>query len=255
MRVKHYLVIGVIAYFLFLVVNIPASPIVHWAAGKSPQLSFQYASGTLWNGSAQQVTINNRYALNDVNWSFKLWRLLTAEAAVDFDASFDNRPVSGQFGIGITGAYVARDVIAQISASTLGDLIRLPLGELSGMIDLDLSFLRWSGGPALTAAGTMLWNKAAITVAERVELGRVSLEFDEADTFPLLATISNQGGNLSLSGDGNINDAGDYSIELKLLPENNASDNLRKSLAMFAKKQTNGSFIIKNSGNLTQLGL
>jgi hypothetical protein len=38
-------------------------------------------------------------------------------------------------------------------------------------------------------------------------------------------------------------------------PNATASSNLSSSIAMFAKKQSNGEFILNNKGNLKQLGL
>ena len=85
--------------------------------------------------------------------------------------------------------------------------------------------------------------------------GDIEITLVESDDFPLVATINNKGGQISLSGESHVRDDGNYNLELKLSPNNSASKNLRSSLKMFAEQQSDGSFVVKNAGNLEQFGI
>lgn len=255
MKAIHYVITSVIAYTFFLITGLPATTVIGFLGESAPQVNIQGVSGTLWSGSAQRITLSSRYVIDDVNWSFCTWRLLTAEACINLGASYQNKPVQGQLGIGMTGVLIARDLSIEIDAQPLGDLARLPVGELSGLISIHLESVNWIQDHIPSATGSIQWKNATITVAETASLGDVAITLTESDDFPLTAIISNKGGHIILSGKTHISDDGSYNIELKLTPNNTTSKNLRTSLEMFAEQQNDGSFVLKNTGNLKQLGI
>ncbi len=255
MKTRHYVITAVVSYIVFLLFTAPAAPVLNMLLEQGPQFRIQGISGTLWNGRAQSITIKSSHTLTNLNWSFTFWRLLTGELAINFDTKYKNQPVSGSVGIGLGNTVNLRDIRAKLDARSVGTMAGMPLGELSGIISVDLDNAYWDQETVPTANGTINWDKAAVTVAEKAELGNVSIILSESDNNPLIAKISNKGGHLKLNGQVVVNEDGKYSLELKLLPVTDASNNLKSSLAMFAKKQSDGNYVIKNSGNLQQLGL
>jgi len=256
MKTRHYVITGVISYLVFLLFTAPAAPVINLVLDqKNPQFRIQGISGTLWNGHAQRITIKSSHTITNTNWSVIFWRLLTGELGIDFDTTYNNQPVSGSAGLGLGNTISMRDIHAELDAHSFGDMMGMPLGELSGNISLNLESVYWDQESIPTASGTILWNKAAITVAEKAELGNVSIILSESDANPLIATISNKGGHLKLSGQANVSEDGKYDLDLKLLPGAEASNNVKSSLAMFAKKQSDGNFVVKNTGTLKELGL
>jgi hypothetical protein len=255
MKARHYLLTGAAAYILFLINTLPASIVVDLLNDSVPQLNISSVDGTIWDGTAQRITITPDHTFDNTSWSFCTWRLLTAETSIDIKATYQNSPVQGQLGIGITGNLIARNLHAEIDARPLGKLAGLPLGELSGLISLQLESATWVNKKTPGAIGNIYWKNAAITIAEKAELGDIKISLAESDDFPVAATINNKGGQLSLSGETHISDDGSYNLELKLSPNNTASKNLESSLKMFAEQQSDGSFIVKNTGNLKQFGI
>ena len=255
MKPRHFVVTSVITYIFFLIVTLPASTVIGLLDESIPQVSIQGVDGTLWNGSAQHVTISSKYVIDNVDWSFCSWRLLIAEACINLDATYQNKPIRGQIGIGITGALVARDLHAEMDAQSLGNLAGLPIGELDGLISIQLESASWASEQIPDAVGHIHWKNAAIIIAETAKLGDIEITLVESDDFPLAATINNKGGQISLSGESHVSDDGSYNLELKLSPNNTASKNLRSNLAMFAEQQSDGSFVVKNTGNLEQFGI
>lgn len=218
-----------------------------------PQVRIEGVGGTIWNGSAQRITYTNKYILDDARWSICTWRLITGEACVELDAKYNDNDIHSEIGINMAGTLKARDLKTSLNAASLGDLLNLPIGQLSGNVFLDIEQLKWMGDSTPATTGIIKWDNAAITFAEKIELGAVSIQIIESDEYPISATISNNGGHMVINGHTNISDDGAYSLELRLQPGNNASANLRKNLGMFTKKQSDGSYTVENSGSLKQL--
>jgi len=255
MKTRHYVITGVTSFIVFLLFTAPAAPILNLVLEQSPQFRIQGISGTLWNGSAQRITINSSHVLTNTRWSFIFWRLLTGKLGITFDTKYNSQPAGGSVSLGIGNTVSMHDIHAIIDARMFGDMMGMPLGELSGKISVDLDSAYWDQVSVPTASGLIKWDQAGVTVVEKAELGNVSINLSESDTNPLIATINNKGGHLKLNGKASVNEAGKYILELKMLPTAEASNNIRSSLAMFANKQSDGNFVVKNSGNLKQFGL
>ena len=253
MRGRHYIIVGVIAYFVFLISTLPAAPVLGMFKD-SMQTTIYNVSGSLWNGRAGKV-ITGKLSLDNVEWSFLPLRLLLAEVAIDVDAKFNDNPLESRLSTGISGILAVDDLNVRLTAPDVASLVVLPLGELSGDFFLRINSASFQPGSVPRIDGTLDWTNAAITVAETADLGNVSILLNEGDDSPLAASISNKGGQLSLSGNLTTDEAGQYSLKLSMKPNASTSDNLINSLGMFAKKQRNGEFILNNTGNLKQLGL
>ncbi|UCB53992.1 MAG: type II secretion system protein N [Thiotrichales bacterium] len=254
MRTRYYLIIGIIAYLAFLVTTIPAAPVIGMLDQKLP-VTINNVSGTLWNGRAGKINARQNITLTDVEWSFLPWRLLLASAAIDVDARFNDNPLSTRLSTGISGNLAIDDLAMNLDASDISPLIALPIGELSGQLQLNINSARLKQSEVPRVDGSINWQKAAVTIAETADLGNISIQVQEDDQSPLTANISNTGGHLSLKGVLTTTEQGDYSLRVTMKPNANASDNLTSSLGMFSKKQRNGEFLMNNKGNLKQLGL
>jgi general secretion pathway protein N len=255
MKTKHFLIAAVSSYILFLLIYTPASAVIPILEKSLPQVKIEGVGGTIWNGRAQRITYTNKYILDDARWSICTWRLMIGEACVELDAKYNDNDLHSEIGINVAGTVKTRNLKVNLDAETLGKQLRLPLGKLSGDVFLDIEHMKWAGDSIPSTTGIIKWDNAAITFAEKVQLGAVSIHITESDEYPLTATISNKGGHMAINGSTNISDDGTYTLELKLLPGNNASTNLRKNLGLFAKKQSDGNYIIEDSGNLKQLGI
>lgn len=253
MRPRYYILVGIIAYCVFLISSIPAAPVIGMFKDRIP-VTITNVSGSLWNGQAN-IIITNKLILNNVQWSFLPLRLLLAKAAVNVNAEFNSNPMNSRLSVGLSGNLAVDELSMKLDATDVASLLVLPLGELSGEFLLRINNAIFQPGSVPRIDGTVNWLRAAVTVAETADLGNVSIVIDENDDSPLTASISNKGGQLLLSGNLTTDEMGEYALKLTMKPNASASGNLVNSLAMFAKKQPNGAFIIVNNGNLKQLGL
>jgi hypothetical protein len=255
MKKRYYIVTGVITYLAFLLATIPAAAVLSQIQKHVPTIAFAGVSGLLWNGTASAITINRQHLLSDTDWQLNGWRILSGELSTHVSTRYQQQPVSGDIGVNLFGKVIARDVNANMPASMVAQLAQMPLGEFGGVVAMQFSQLEWKPRQVPHATGTILWNNAAVSVAETAELGNITITLSDDGDRPIKAIINNRGGQIKLEGDANVGDDGEYSLQLTLLPNNTASRNIRSSLGMIAKPLQNGSYQINNKGNLKQLGI
>lgn len=255
MKIKYYLITGILALSLFLIINIPAALVIDTVKDKIPQVKFQQVTGTLWQGSAQQITVQSKHVFKNVEWSICVARILLAEACIEFDTNYNKNPLSAQLSVDLDQVIHGRNIKTNMSAQALGRMVAMPMGEISGDITVDLDTLTWQQGGIPAVTGVVEWRKASVTIAETAHLGDITIELNESEENPINANISNKNGQLTISGTASLASSTDYNADLVLTPSSKASKNLKNSLSLFASPQANGSFTLKNSGNLKQLGL
>jgi Type II secretion system (T2SS), protein N len=254
MKTRYYLITGVLAYFCLLFSTVPAAPVYQLFKDDLPGIRINTIGGSLWQGTADTVE-TALLTLHRVSWSFNGWRLLLAEAAYNIDARYEDKPVTAEVGVGIGGAIHVHGLNTTLDAATVAKLVVLPIGEIAGNVNVAIESATWSKGSVPEISGAINWKKATITVAETAQLGDVNIRLYEADESPLSADIGNSNGQLVISGNLSTQTDGKYTLQLKLKPGPGASQNLVSSLAMLAKKQPDGAYVINNSGMLSQLGL
>ena len=253
MKIRHSLITAVVAYVTFLIYLAPAAPITNLLINDNNKVSVSSITGSVWSGKAKTVRINN-HELMDIKWSFALWRLFTGEVSYDIEASYKNHPITASLGLSVNGNRLLHNLTASIQAFEAGKLANLPIGELGGELNVQIDHVDWTPGNVPEITGTILWNKAAVIVAERAELGDLTIIIGENETSPLTAIIENVPGHLNINGDITVNDEGHYTLAIILKPTSGASNNLRNSLKMVAKSLPNGTFEINNVGELSTLG-
>jgi general secretion pathway protein N len=250
MKKRHYLLTAVIAYFVFLIATIPAKPVIDLVNGSSP-VTIQGVSGTLWNGKAYIVSFEN-IQLKKTEWSFNLWKLFIGSIAIDISSRFSGNDIVAQLGTSFTGRYFINDLSAKISAQEMTAIANIPIAQLDGMISLNIEHAQWKQGELPLATGEIQWTAAAITVAETASLGNISILLNETDEL-LTAEISNQGGDIKITGTAGLVPEADYTVDIKLLPTATANNNIKQSLGMFTQKQANGEYTLKKTGSLNQI--
>ena len=255
MKKRYFIISGIIAYLVFLIISVPAAPVLSQIQRYLPEISIQGISGSLWNGSAAAITIDRQQTLNNTDWQFNGWRLFTGKISAHINTHYQQQVINGDFDIHPSGEITARNVNASIEAATLAQLARIPLAELSGSVSLKIDQFKWQQGQVPHAVGRLLWNNAAVTVSETARLGDIAIALTDDKKSPLHASIINRGGEIKLEGEANVSEDGTYSLKLNMLPNKSASSNVRSSLGMIAKPRPNGSYQLNDNGNLKSFGL
>ena len=254
MKKKVYIFTAVASYLILLIATIPASLITK-TVNNSGIVAIQGISGSLWNGKAYTILIDNNFELKNTKWSFSLWRILTGKIAIDINGQYLENDISAEIGTSFLGRYFVKNLQAKIPAQKVMQLVNIPLVQISGLINFNIDHAQWKQGELPLATGVINWNNAQVTVADTVPLGNVSITLRESEQQLLNAEIKNQGGDIKINGMAELVPEADYTINIKLLPTASASDNIKQSLGLIAKKQNNGEYLLNYSGPLNQMGL
>jgi len=254
MKTRYYIFTAAGTYLIFLLATIPAQLFTGIINENTP-VKMQGVSGTLWNGRAYLITTDNAVTLNDSKWSFTVWKLLIGQLAVDMTTQYAGKDIETELGTSFLGRYFVNDLSATLAASDLAQLANIPLAQLSGLITVNIEHAQWRQGELPSASGEIKWRDAAVTIADTASLGNVSMVLGESEQQQLIASISNQGGDIAIEGTIELIPEADYSLNITLTPTASANNNIKQSLGMFAKRQANGEYQLKKSGSLNQLGL
>ena len=254
MNKRYYILTAVISYLFFVIATLPAS-LAKNLIEKNTAVSIQGISGTLWQGKIQTLQINRSITLTNTSWTLTVWKLITGRAEADINSNFDGDEINTKIGSSFLGKIFIDDLSATLQASNVARLANIPLVQLSGKIDIDIEHADWQQGYPPTAKGELNWNNATLTVAETVSLGNIKVILGDSEEQQLVAEIKNNKGDILIEGDAKVIPETDYALNIKLSPTATASDNTKRSLALFSKKQPNGDFLLNRTGSLNQIGL
>jgi hypothetical protein len=253
---KRYIILLAIgSYLLFTLSMVPASKVLSLADSIGPlPVKIYGVDGNLWNGRAQQVIAPGQPAIDNLHWSINPFQLLLARLSSDFNASIKNQNITGNVSVNALGKLQGSDIRARIDGTVMQQLLRLPLGELGGVFNLNLHSveLRQTALPVLDAS--LSWKNASLTLMDTVQLGHVELRVTPQDDGHLLASISNKQGDIQLSGDASVDAGKNYTLNLRMTPQPTTAKNITQSLGMFARRQADGSYLLNRKGNLREFG-
>ncbi len=252
MKSRYYYIIALVVYVSVVIANTPAN-LLRDLIPESAPVTLQRVTGTLWDGGAAKITINN-HVLQDTQWSFDGWQLLTGKFAFRLGARYQNAPVSGDVAVTPLGTLIVSDASIKLPATVVSEILQLPLVQLGGQFSLKLEQASYAYRSIPSVRGTLDWKSANVQVASTARLGDVVIVATD-DDMPVTATISNQGGDLKIQGTATLDDEGGYVLDLNLLPNKNSARNINNSLKLFAAPQADGSFQLNETGDLSQLGL
>jgi len=255
MKRRYYIILAIISYLIFALASTPAAKVISLAQNNfNLPVKFYGVQGSIWNGQADSLLAQN-HRIDQLKWSLNPAALLLASISADIQASIKEQNIIGHISVNMNGDIEAKDLRATLSAKDVQQLAAMPFGELDGKFVLNIESLSWPGNGIPDTTGTIKWHQAKLTLVEAVDLGQVIINIKPDDNDGMLIEIENKGGALSINGSIALSDKKQYRLQLDFNPASNANANIKQSLAMFAKRQSNGSYRFKQNGNLNQLGL
>lgn len=255
MKTKYILVLASVSYFIFLLILTPAANIIPLLNNKSTGITMSGISGSLWAGSVDKMNLKNQ-TIQSLAWSLNPFSLLLANLSTDIEASVKGQLITSQVDYALFSEVTSlNNLHSSINASELKELLKLPLGEFSGIIDIDLSNVTLAAKKLPLINGLINWNNATLTLSEKIAFGQVSLKLNSADNGDLIGKLNNTQGELSIVGDVKVLTNNKYTIDIKLTPRANASSELKSILSLIAPRKVKSSHIIQRTGSLHDLGI
>ncbi|MCW8854926.1 MAG: type II secretion system protein N, partial [Gammaproteobacteria bacterium] len=175
MKRRYYILTAIISYLFFTLASMPAATAFSLLKNniKLP-FTLQGIDGSIWNGSAQRLSIPSAPQIENLNWQLNPFSLLIARVNADVEADIYRNKLTGNITVSSNGDISASNIHTNLTGETVQKLIDLPLGEIDGDFEININSFELSNNTPVVN-GIINWNKAKFTLADSVNLGNVEL--------------------------------------------------------------------------------
>jgi len=248
-----WLIIGLLAYGLFLISLLPAGLVWEQVRerGMTPVgVELHGISGTLWNGGAGQLHMPGGLVLSDLRWRVTPGSLFTARLGWDLQATPPGGRAAGHLALGVSTIQF-RDVRGDLPATlAITPFLTWPV-SLDGRLVLDLSHYRADyQGHVREARGVLGWIDAAAGLPEALPLGDLRAEIIDDGEGGLRLDVRDQGGPLIAEGVVQLSVAGVYQVDGVAGTRDDAHPNIAQALRMIGNPGRDGRVSVRISGSL-----
>lgn len=250
MKTRKLILIGVGGFLAFLIAGAPVASVYPRLAPASSPLQLIGLSGSLFSGSASQVSYQGRSLARPLHWSFNPLALIAARLGFHVEGSLDGLLFDGQVARTLGGELIVSGLDASGSLKSLMALssaLQLPIdGDVGVKLD------------KLTVADRFPRQASAnITVAGlRWSLGRNPLVLGDfavsvsTEAGVIVATVSPTAGALDVGGEIRLNADRSYEVDLKVKARPEAEPALQNLVRTLGQADTEGYFRIKTREQL-----
>lgn len=259
----RYLVLGVLAYVMVLVLTIPAQQVyAYWQSSRSANRYFSLSgiNGSVWSGTAEQAVIQGQ-VFNHVEWTLRPWTLILGKVGLSWRFQLPGKSGEASYGqgtteLGLGGSIDFPELEASIPAATAANMARLGALRPGGTLDLNLEDVEWDGQALVSAEGQIVWRKAGVSLMKPVALGDLTLKLETSDK-DIKGIISDNGGPLSAQGVITLAADGRYQFNGTFATRGDVSGDktLENALRSMGRPGPDGKVRVNYSGNLVSLGL
>ncbi|WP_418357883.1 type II secretion system protein N [Shewanella basaltis] len=242
------ILIGVLVYFVFMIAYIPAN----WLVSIAPlpnNTVISGAEGTLWQGKAALVSIDQRQ-IEHVSWQLSPWGLFMGQANIDFSIGNRATPVSGKGSVtwslaGISGNTIRLDV----PNSFLLAGSRLPFKtQVSGDVSLMIEVLQQGKPWCEQLSGKLFLNNTDVkNQFGAYPVGNIALDLSCLDGQLQLATDETQNA-IGLTGTAILGEANLVKVSAKIKPTDTQPQDLRDALPFLGRQDSQGYYPINYQG-------
>lgn len=252
-----YVFLGLASYLVFVIVQFPANKAYYLVEDildeQNVPLELFDVKGSLWHGTASTLIYDGK-RFDAVAWEFHPLDLLTANASVSFRFKGINTSVKGKLSKSVFGTLALNNVQANIGATELLSLLKIPAVKLGGSFALNLSQLKLSGKTVDYIQGRLLWSDAESQFPQKLTMGDIFSDFSTTDDGVIQAKLGDGGGPLELNGDLSVNPDGKYDLKGLMAARAGRQSVLGRSLGFIGKYDASGKASFNRSGNISEFG-
>ena len=225
-----WLGLGAGVYLAATIAACPAGTAFRWLAPAGVDATG--FSGTVWRGSAAVASIAG-LGFYDLEWAIRPLSLLTGTLAADVRA----REPDGFFDAAVSAGFSTVRISDFRGATSLRSLSRvIPLGDVTGLLSLQLDSLEISAGWPRSAVGQIRLAQLETPLlmpdgpSGLVPLGNFVVSLEDTESGEIAGQFTDQGGPLEVSGRFRL--SGDRSYELSGLirPRDSAAPEIVQAL-------------------------
>jgi len=251
-RIVGLFFLAILAFAVTVVWKFPAAGVLPHVNIQPVQLSG--VSGSIWKGGAQSVeTPELKQPITNVQWKFQPSTLLSASAG-----AVVNFEILGGKGEGLVsrnrgGDMFIKDGTFRLPASRLEEFLPLPVAEFGGIVFADIEDLELENNLLKRTVGKLTWNNAE--VKNTVLLGQVVFDIVPQGQEQHIGKLSNTDGQLELRGEVVLDLAGNYKADIQIKPTAETPPQVNGILDLVGRPSSDGSYRIRNDGNIQNLQL
>jgi general secretion pathway protein N len=247
MRVIGYVILGLLAYAVFVIATLPASQAIALLQQRLPTMRAAGVTGTAWSGEAAVLQLGNQN-LQHVDWQIKPWSVVLGELEVD--VVLDDADLAGSASLGLKpdGAVHLSNVNLRLDAGRFSALARTPV-TLGGQFDLQLDSAALKGQQLNAATGQVRWQRAAVTAPVTQPLGEFVAQLSTTKD-GIKAQIKDDGGPLQLNGSALLTPQGAYTFNGSVAVRDPQQQMLVQGLHAMGRPGPDGRVPLRYSGRL-----
>lgn len=245
--VWRYSLVGLVAYFLFVMVLFPADRAFALLKqqGTLPLEGYQI-SGTLWHGRLGRVRIAGTN-IDNIGWRLHPWALLLGRLEMDLrfldeSSSLDlpnESPIEIVVGRKLGGAYYLRHSGATLDMAALEKRFNKQPYGLTGDISFDLEDIHIVAGQLANISGNLSWQQAGLSAPLNIELGGFDMILETTDGV-LQGTLKDNGGPLQVEGVMVLSADKSYRLTMTLRSRDKTRSDIKQALRMFGTPSPDG---------------
>ncbi|MGH8283558.1 MAG: type II secretion system protein N [Gammaproteobacteria bacterium] len=228
-RAWRWWLAGIIVYLVFLLATFPAAYAVTWLQNRLPEVRMVGVSGSVWAGSAQDLTLSGR-SWGALQWHFD-WRApFTGRLGYSLQLHGSDLSLHGQVAASRRASLFLRDWRGQLDVARLEPWLPLPSGSVSGTLRLRLSRVVLVNGRPTVADGVVTGEGIRLAWPQPVALGNYQLKLQTQATGGIRGDLLDTAGPLILQGSLNLAPNGHYQVSGTLASRDPANTGLNNLL-------------------------
>ncbi|WP_144211892.1 type II secretion system protein N [Shewanella donghaensis] len=244
------IILGVFIYLVFLVVFIPAN----WVVGIAPlpnNIKVSGVTGTLWQGSADVVSIDRR-VIEQVTWDLNPWALFIGQVNVDVRIGSRATAVSGQGDISWSMSGLTADNLRfeAPNAFLLGNA-RLPFRtKIDGDVSLIVERLEQGAPWCEQLTGKLFLNRIDVkNQFGEYPLGDIALGLNCIDGQVQLNTDDSMN-KMGIQGTATLGDNNSITVSAKIKPTPEQPKDLTQALSFLGQQDSQGYYPVNYQGTI-----
>ncbi len=245
-----YVLFGLAAYVLFLLIQLPAQQVYGRLTERYPlPVKLYQLKGSVWNGSAALVTWGPR-RFENLHWRLRPQSLLLGRLEIAVELSKDRARIAAIAGRALNGGLYVRAGQAHLPLADVENLIsRDPMG-LTGTVELDLERLEIARGRITAAQGSLSIENAGLAPPLKVAIGNFRMDFATTEEGVIKGVISDNGGPLQAQGLLLLQPDGSYRLTAELAARDPQRRDIKQALRYLGTPSPAGKVSLVRTGRL-----
>jgi hypothetical protein len=159
----------------------------------------------------------------------------------------------GSVGYNVFGSIYANNIEAWLPTALVLPMFNLGSLQPGGALAINLTELKFKDHSVTTAAGSLVWQDAEITILKSMPLGSLQIQMEPTEE-GVKGVISDMGGPLQVEGLLNLTQDGKYDFSAEVAVRDPQQRDLANAIRSLGRQDKTGKVKLQQSGELASLG-